>query len=152
MHQKAKDDRHLQSLLFKYLTEGRVTGIDIPEAIFWSKKFEIPRSELPFLVTQELEKIESGISIKEDDDFWDTEESSLPTSRFADLSVAGAPAAADDWFSKNDFKSDEYLELDIPVEKIEIIDSKKKFLDFSKEIRLEVCSLLYLCLWDISYQ
>ena len=156
VHQKAKDDIHLQGLLFKYLTEGRVTEIDIPEAIYWSRQFvTIPRLELPYLVTQELERIESSdrslsnLQVEED---WDAEEASLPAQRLADSNVAAESFPADEnyWFSAQEANSDEYLELDIPFEKIEIVDTKSMFQNFMQEIRLEVSPALFFN-WPLKF-
>jgi hypothetical protein len=140
------------------LFEGRVTEIDIPEAIYWSRKFvTIPRSELPYLVTQELERIESSdrslsnLQVEED---WDAEEASLPAQRLADSNVAAEsfPADENNWFSAQKANSDEYLELDIPFEKIEIVDTKSIFQKFMQEIRLEVSpAVFFICHLNLVY-
>ena len=76
MYKQVKDNLQLQCHLIKYLIEDRVTSCYIDEAIYWFKRLKIPRSKLPNYVEQELQRIESGANLCDNndqvDEDWDT--------------------------------------------------------------------------------
>jgi hypothetical protein len=144
VYQQAKDNPQLQSLLFKYLTEGRVTDVDISEAVFWAKKFEYPNTQLPFCVAYEIQQIESrigGVSMHDDEECWDDDIGSA-TSHNNVTTLSNK--SSDDWdssFDERSAPSRDYLEMDCTLDEIVFVDDKAKFLQFSEEIGQEVKAL-----------
>ena len=150
MHQ-AKDDRELQKLLFKWLTDGRGYEADIPEAAYWARKFNFPVAELPFIVAEEVRRIESGIgdlslepsrNEQEEEEFWDDDP---PAPRHQQTphggnGSAGASASCEDWgpevLTPAPQESSEFLVLD--SERITFVDDKLNFDQFMIEIKNQV--------------
>jgi hypothetical protein len=146
--QQAQDDRELQQLLFKWLTDGRVTETDIPEAAYWAKKFQFPVDQLPFIVAEELRRIESGIdnlsldtSLNADEEFWDDDP---PAPRHQQTLVgvnvsAGASSSCEDWGPEvllPQPMSSEFLVLD--ADTVIFVDDTSKFDQFVIEIKTQV--------------
>ncbi len=147
--QQAKDDPELQRLLLKFLTEGRVTETDIPEAAYWAGKFKIPVAELPYVVAEELKRIESGIEDltlntkqNEEEEFWDDDSPAPRPQRSPQVGnvSAGASSRIDDWgpevLTFVSQESPEFLSLDIAS--IIFIDDKSKFDNFMIQIKNQV--------------
>ena len=129
-----------------YLTEGRITEIDIPESIFWAKKFEYPTHQLPFSVSYEMQQIESGmknVSMHDGEECWDDDVDVQASRNDVTAPAISHNTSIDDWDTSNGCEpspapSYEYLEMDVPLDKIVFVDDKAKFLQFANEIRQEV--------------
>ena len=120
--------------------------MDIPEAVFWAKRFEYPNDQLPFCVTYEMERMESGmkdVSIHDEDECWDNDVTPVQAPR-NDVTPVTLNKSGEDWDSSNGDDSgsparcSEYLEMDVPLDQIVFVDDRAKFVQFNEEIRKEV--------------
>ena len=147
--QQIKDEEELQGLFFKFLTEDRVTSMDLDEAIYWYERLNYPRAKLPYIVQDELTHRESGRNnrqaVPDDDEDWDAVDGSKPDIRSTFGAAPPAPAAGGSSWAPEDVgwgsgpqKADQYLKLDVGLDRVVFVDTKEKFEVAKNEIRDEV--------------